>query len=81
MYVTWPSPSDQGGFTGISIEAEMCPGLPLHPSSLFHLGERGFGGRHCNSDEVWLRIKWREILNDMINVYTDDGNLAYVHQY
>ena len=28
MYVVWLSPGGSGGFTGISRDAEICPGFP-----------------------------------------------------
>ena len=68
LYVVWLSPGGYGGFTGISRDAEKCPGFPPPQAALVTVafGEKGLWVVWCNSGEVMLRLRGREILNGMI---------------
>ena len=64
MYVVWLSPGGSGGFTGISRDAEICPGFPPTQTALVTVasGQKGLWEVWCNSGEVMLRLRGREIL-------------------
>ena len=66
--MVWLSPAGCGGFTGISRVAEMCPGFPPPQATLVTVasGEKGLWVVWCNSGEVRLRLKGREIRIGMI---------------
>ena len=68
MYVVWLSPGGFGGFTGIFRDAEICPGFPPPKAALASVasGEKGLWVVWCNSGEVMLRLRGREILIGMI---------------
>ena len=68
MYVVWRSPGGSCGFTGISRDAEICPGFPPPQASLVTVasGKRGLRVVWCNSGEVMLGLRGREILIGMI---------------
>ena len=50
MYVVMLSPGGSGGFTGISRDAEICPGFPPPQAALFTVssGEIGLWVVWCN---------------------------------
>ena len=68
MYVVWLSLGGFGGFTGIFRDAEICPGFPPPKAALVTVafGEKGLWVVWCNSGEVMLSLRGKEILIDMI---------------
>ena len=76
MFVVWLSPGGSGGFTGISWDAEICPGFPSPQVALITVAS---GGKElwvvwCNSGEVMLRLRGRGILICMIRVMVGGGH-------
>ena len=65
MYVVWLSVGGSGGFTGISRDAEICPGFPPPQAALVTVAS-GEKGLWCNSGEVMLKLRGTGILIGMI---------------
>ena len=69
--MVWLSPGGSGGFTGISRDAEMCPGFPPSQAALVTVasGEKGLWVVWCNSGEVRFNEQGREIRIDRIQIF------------
>ena len=61
MYVVWLSPGGSSGFTGISRDAEICPGFPPPQAALVTVasGEKGLCVVWCSSGEVRFKGQGR----------------------
>ena len=76
MFVVWLSPGGSVRFTGISWDAEICPGFPPPQAALVTVasGEKELWVVWCNSGEVMLRLRGRGTLICMIRVMVGGGH-------